>query len=70
VAPAEDEIAALLRERHHVMPFQEDDFNLRHPVDIAKASVESQRTMTVFLGTIASIALVVGGIGIMNIMRP
>jgi putative ABC transport system permease protein len=68
VAPAEDEIAALLRERHHVMPFQEDDFNLRHPVDVAKASVESQRTMTVFLGTMASIALVVGGIGIMNIM--
>jgi putative ABC transport system permease protein len=68
IAPAEEEITALLRQRHHVMWDQEDDFNLRHPVDIAKASAESQRIMTRLLGSIASVALLVGGIGIMNIM--
>jgi putative ABC transport system permease protein len=68
LATAEEEMAALLRQRHHVMPFQEDDFNLRHPVDIGRASAEAQRTMTLVLGSIAAVALVVGGIGIMNIM--
>jgi putative ABC transport system permease protein len=68
IATAEEEITALLRERHHVMWFQEDDFNLRHPVELAKADAESQRIMSLLLGSIASVALVVGGIGIMNIM--
>jgi len=68
IATAEEEITALLRQRHHVMWFQEDDFNLRHPADIAKAGAESQRVMTLLLGSIASVALGVGGIGIMNIM--
>jgi putative ABC transport system permease protein len=68
IAAAEEEITALLRQRHHVMWDQDDDFNLRHPADIAKASGESQRIMTRLLGSIALVALVVGGIGIMNIM--
>jgi putative ABC transport system permease protein len=68
IAPAEEEITALLRQRHHVLWFQEDDFNLRHPADIAKADAASQRIMSLLLGSIASVALVVGGIGIMNIM--
>jgi putative ABC transport system permease protein len=68
IVPAEAEITALLRERHHIQPGQPDDFNLRHPADLAQARVESQRTMTWVLGSIASVALVVGGIGIMNIM--
>ncbi len=68
IAAAEAEIAALLRERHHILPGQADDFNLRHPVEIARASAASQRTMTLLLGSIASVALLVGGIGIMNIM--
>ncbi len=68
IATAEEEITVLLRQRHHVLWFQEDDFNLRHPVEIAKAGAESQHIMTLLLGSIASVALVVGGIGIMNIM--
>jgi putative ABC transport system permease protein len=68
IAAAEEEITALLRERHHVLADQEDDFNLRHPVEIAKVSAASQRIMTLLLGSIASVALLVGGIGIMNIM--
>jgi len=68
IAPAEKQIAALLRERHHLRPDQEDDFNLRHPAEIARAGAESQRIMTILLASIASVSLIVGGIGIMNIM--
>jgi putative ABC transport system permease protein len=68
LATAEDDIAALLRQRHHVAASQDDDFNVRHPADIARASAEAQRILTLVLGSIASVALVVGGIGIMNIM--
>jgi len=47
---------------------QEDDFNLHHPTEIAQIRVASQRTMTLLLASVAAVALVVGGIGIMNIM--
>jgi putative ABC transport system permease protein len=65
---AEHQITALLRERHHIGRGQEDDFNLRHPAEIAQARVASQRIMTLLLASVAAVALVVGGIGIMNIM--
>ena len=68
IRPAEQQITALLRERHHLRPDQEDDFNLRHPAEIAEAGAESQRIMTILLASIASVSLIVGGIGIMNIM--
>ena len=68
IPPAEAQITALLRERHHVRKGQEDDFNLRHPTEIAQTRVASQRTMTLLLASVAAVALVVGGIGIMNIM--
>ena len=68
IASAEEQIAALLRERHHVTQKQGDDFNLRHPADILKAGVESQRTLTLLLASVAAVALVVAGTGIMNIM--
>ncbi len=65
---AEADITALLRERHRILASEADDFNLRHPVEIARARAAAQRTMTWLLGSIASVALLVGGIGIMNIM--
>jgi putative ABC transport system permease protein len=68
ILPAEQQITALLRERHHLRSDEEDDFNLRHPADAAQASAQSQRVMTLLLASIASISLLVGGIGIMNIM--
>jgi putative ABC transport system permease protein len=68
IPAAEREIADLLRERHHLRPGQPDDFNIRHPVEIANAMADSARMMEVLLASIASIALLVGGIGIMNIM--
>jgi putative ABC transport system permease protein len=68
IPAAEHQIRALLRERHHLRADAEDDFNLRHPADIAAVRSASQRIMTLLLASIASISLVVGGIGIMNIM--
>jgi putative ABC transport system permease protein len=68
VVQAEEEIAALLRERHHIRPGADDDFNLRHPTEIAQAVEQSTRTMEALLGAIASVSLIIGGIGIMNIM--
>jgi putative ABC transport system permease protein len=68
VPEAEREVADLLRERHHIRPGQLDDFNIRHPEEIANAVADSARLMELLLASIASIALVVGGIGIMNIM--
>ena len=65
---AEAQIIALMRERHHIMRHQTDDFNLRHPTEVAQAQVAAQRTMTLLLASVAVVALVVGGIGIMNIM--
>jgi putative ABC transport system permease protein len=68
IAPAEEQITALLRERHHVVGNQENDFNLRHSADVLKAGAESQHTMTILMASIAAVALVVAGTGIMNIM--
>jgi putative ABC transport system permease protein len=68
IPEAEKEIADLLRERHHIGPGEDDDFNIRHPVEIANTMADSARMMELLLASIASIALVVGGIGIMNIM--
>jgi putative ABC transport system permease protein len=68
VKPAAAQISSLLRERHHAGSGDEDDFNIRHPEELIKAQQESSRTFALLLICIASIALVVGGIGIMNMM--
>ncbi len=68
IPEAQAEITALLRERHRLRPGMPDDFNIRHPVEMANAMADSARMMELLLASIASIALVVGGIGIMNIM--
>jgi putative ABC transport system permease protein len=68
LAEAEKQITALMRERHHIEPGMPDDFNLRHPVEIADAVAKSAKDMEMLLASIAAISLLVGGIGIMNIM--
>ena len=68
VRPAGQQAAALLRDRHHLRPDEPDDFNIQNPEDVIKAQLEASRTLTVLLVAIASISLVVGGIGIMNVM--
>ena len=65
---AKSEVIALLRQRHHIAEGAPDDFNLRDPTEIAQAVAETSRMMTLLLVSIASISLLVGGIGIMNIM--
>ena len=68
VNPAVDEITALMRQRHHIRPGEEDDFNVRRPEEVIKAQLETRRTLAAFLISIASISLLVGGIGILNVM--
>jgi len=68
MAAVEEDIANLIRDRHHIMPGREDDFSIRDQQEIAAAATASTRAMTFLLGAIASVSLVVGGIGIMNIM--
>ena len=68
IQPAEDQITALLRQRHHLRPNEENDFIIRSPTDFAQAQAQSGQVMTLLLASIASVSLLVGGIGIMNIM--
>jgi hypothetical protein len=68
IPAAESAIADLMRARHHIRDGATDDFNLRHPTEIAEAVAPSARTMEVLLATVASVSLFVGGVGIMNIM--
>jgi putative ABC transport system permease protein len=68
VKVAGQEAAAVLRDRHHLRAEEEDDFNIRNPEDIIQAQLEASRTLTILLIAIASISLLVGGIGIMNVM--
>jgi putative ABC transport system permease protein len=65
---AVEQISTLLRQRHRLLPWQDNDFSIRPLADVAEAEEESSRVMTLLLGSIASISLLVGGIGIMNIM--
>ncbi len=68
VSEAQTEIDALLRQRHRLQPGQESDFNMRSQEEIASTSAQTSRTLSVLLASGAAISLLVGGIGIMNIM--
>jgi putative ABC transport system permease protein len=65
---AERDMAQLLRQRHHLQDFMDNDFDIRNLTAVANAAADTSRVMTLMLGAIASISLLVGGIGIMNIM--
>jgi len=65
---ASNQITALLHDRHRIQPGQEDDFTVRSLNDMAKASESASKVMTNLLLSVASISLLVGGIGIMNIL--
>lgn len=65
---AEEAVNEFLRQRHRIGPGEEDDFTVRNLSEITDARAESQRILTLLLAAVASIALLVGGIGIMNIM--
>ena len=65
---AEEQVATMLRQRHSIRNGQDDDFSVRNLTDIAEAAQATTRVMTMLLGSIAGVSLLVGGIGIMNIM--
>ncbi len=62
------QITALLRERHHIRPGEDEDFFVRTQSEVADLAAQTQQVMTLLLGSIGSVSLIVGGIGIMNIM--
>jgi putative ABC transport system permease protein len=68
VNPAIDRVIALVRQRHQIQPTAEDDFNIRRPDEVIKAQIEASRSLTLLLVSVASISLLIGGIGIMNVM--
>jgi putative ABC transport system permease protein len=67
-ARVQNDIASLLRQRHRTSGGRDDDFTIRGQEEIADAATATTRTLTILLGAIASVSLIVGGIGIMNIM--
>ncbi|MBX2992248.1 MAG: ABC transporter permease [Bacteroidetes bacterium] len=68
IPTAQQEVTTLLRARHKIQPWDEDDFTIRNQSEIANAATATSSIMTMLLGSIASVSLIVGGIGIMNIM--
>ena len=63
-----DDVKALLRDRHHIAPGGDDDFSIRNLAEVASAQQQGTETMTTLLASVALVSLIVGGIGIMNIM--
>ena len=68
VSEAEREIKAILRQRHRLSDSEQDDFDVRNMAEMLDAAAQSTRVMSLLLGAVASVSLLVGGIGIMNIM--
>ena len=68
LSPTKDQIVSLLRQRHKIGSDKDDDFTVRTQEEIAKVATAQTDVMTALLGAIASVSLLVGGIGIMNIM--
>jgi putative ABC transport system permease protein len=64
----ETEVTSLLRQRHRIQPGQNDDFGVRNMTEMVSARTETTRLMSMLLGAVAVVSLIVGGIGIMNIM--
>jgi putative ABC transport system permease protein len=65
---AQSQVSELLRMRHKIAPYDQDDFTIRNQADLATAATATTDILTVLLASIASVSLLVGGIGIMNIM--
>jgi putative ABC transport system permease protein len=68
LGPAQTEIEALLRQRHHLTAREENDFTVRNLTQLMQATEQASNVLTLLLAAIASVSLLVGGIGIMNIM--
>ena len=62
----QEEVTSLLRQRHRLQAFQDDDFSVSNLADLTKAKEQSVSTLSLLLAAVAGVSLVVGGIGIMN----
>ena len=68
ILAAENELRIIMREAHKIGPGEEDDFTVRDQSDLSETATETSRILTILLASVAGVSLVVGGIGIMNIM--
>ncbi|MBM3490844.1 MAG: FtsX-like permease family protein [Alphaproteobacteria bacterium] len=68
MAEVEQQVRDLLRQRHRLQPNQEDDFQVRNMTELMSTRDESSRTLAILLASVAAVSLLVGGVGIMNIM--
>jgi len=68
ISTAQTQISELLRMRHKIQPYDPDDFTIRNQTDLAATATATTDILTILLASIASVSLLVGGIGIMNIM--
>ncbi|MFH1526812.1 MAG: ABC transporter permease [Bacteroidota bacterium] len=68
IGAAQEELASIMRKAHKIKPGEDDDFQIRNQSEITEAASESSKVMTLLLGAVAGVSLIVGGIGIMNIM--
>jgi putative ABC transport system permease protein len=68
IAPGIERMDALLRQRHRLLPDQENDFSVRNLTEVANTASASANTLSLLLAAVAAVSLLVGGIGIMNIM--
>ena len=65
---AQQQLTTIMREAHHLNPGEDNDFTVRNQAEITQAATETSRILTILLASVAGVSLVVGGIGIMNIM--
>jgi len=65
---AQQQLTAIMREAHHLNPGEDDDFTVRNQAEITEAATETSKILTILLASVAGVSLLVGGIGIMNIM--
>ncbi len=68
IPQAEAELRSIMREAHRLSPGEDDDFTIQNQADIAQTATETSRILTILLASVAGVSLIVGGIGIMNIM--
>jgi putative ABC transport system permease protein len=65
---AQEELKTIMREAHHLYPGQDDDFTVRNQAELTEAATATSKILTILLASVAGVSLIVGGIGIMNIM--
>jgi putative ABC transport system permease protein len=65
---AQTQLTEVMREAHHIYPGQDDDFTVRNQSELADAATQTSKILTILLASVAGVSLIVGGIGIMNIM--